>query len=144
VRIGRALEVVLRAALAGREARVDRDRDAALQPEDLPAVQIFGDGLRIVESFVGGRDLVAAQFTVESVADRGELEPDATSRPARSGDDAATQLALCRDALMADRMLGGACLGLEVAPSEAGRAAVEGKVTTARVEAMTVSAYFTR
>jgi hypothetical protein len=144
VTIARAIEACIRAAVEGRDVRVDRDRDSALCAEEIPAVQLFGAGLEVIESYVGGLELVAVRIRVESLADRGELESDPLKRPALSGDDAAGQLRLCREALLADRTLGGACIGLDIAPAEAEAAAAEGKSTSVRVEAMLVSAHFIR
>lgn len=144
VTVAHAVEACIRKAMARRDVRVDRDREGPLRAEEIPAVQLFGAGLEVIETYVGGIEMVALRIRVESLADRGEREGDPLKRAALSGDDAAKQLRLCRDALLADRTLGGACVGLEIAPAEAEAASSESKSTSVRVEAMLVSAHFMR
>lgn len=107
--IARAMVDVLATAVASLDVAVEREREAAVPSAELPRVLVYALDTVIDAEFAGAADLRAARFQVECLdaAADGDIPGDLADR--------VTELAeTVRDALMADRTLGGACLGLFV------------------------------
>jgi hypothetical protein len=126
VTIGRALVTVLSAALAELEIPVERERAAALTKADCPRLLVFDAGDATEAEFVGGAELRMARFHIEAVeAARDTDRPtDIIGQTAADLADRVTTLQeLARAALMANRTLSGACLGVFIEPAEEPRTA---------------------
>lgn len=135
VLIARALTTTLRTALASLEVPVERDRDAAVTLDDLPRVLVFTDGTSVETDFVGGAQLRVATFGVEMLDGPQPGEADGSL-----ADRVATLRERVHAALMANRTLGGACLGLFVEAT--GEARSDLMAARVRAEVMRVSCYF--
>lgn len=142
--IGRALHAQISEALRDSEIRVDMERASAIQAHELPCVQLFWTSEEVVAAFIGGREMVMARYSAECIADVGEGEVDAIARPAESTYSAMVLLQQCRDAVLADRTLGGAAVSLETSRGDPGRATINDDITTARSDALVISIYFLR
>ncbi len=144
VRIARAIHAALEAALLPSEIPVGMERADVLSAEHIPCAQIYRGTPEVVSDFIGGRQMVLERFVVECIADVGEGEESAVDRPAESGYSALVMLEQCRNALLADRTLGGVAISLETTRGEPGRSVIDEEVTTARSEALVVSVYHIR
>lgn len=135
VAIARSLVSVLEAALEPYEIQVERDRPTAVTLEETPRVLVYTDGTGVETDFIGGAQLRMAMFGVEVL--------DAPASDEQNGDitdRVATLREIVRTALMSNRTLSGACLGLFVEVTGEGRTDIS--ATRIRLEALRVSCYF--
>ena len=109
IEIIRAVERVVRAAMDAFQVPVYRDRRNPLAVSDLPAVIVLTSGNEVVEEAVGGLQLRAQTVLVEAheTSKDGDVDGDVE-------DSVALLIDACRDALLSNRTLSGACLGLDV------------------------------
>lgn len=136
VLIARALTTALKTALLTLEVPVERDRDMAVTLEELPRVLVFTDSTSTEVDFVGGAQLRVATFSIEMLDGPQPGEVDGSL-----ADRVSTLRERVHAALMANRTLGGACLGLFV--EAAGEPRIDLMAGTIRAEVMRVSCYFT-
>jgi hypothetical protein len=136
VTIARAVADTLSAALGMLDVPVERERDGALDAHELPRVLVYSEGVEIDADFVGGAQLRMARVSVEvaDAADYADAQGDMRDR-------VSTLREIVRDALLDDRTLGGACLGLFVEQGGEPRGEA-GQNVKIRADTLTVMAYF--
>lgn len=135
VLIARALTTTLTTALASLEVPVERDRDMAVTLDELPRVLVFTDSVSTDVDFVGGAQLRVATFGVEMLDAPQPGEPNGGL-----ADRVSTLRERVHAALLANRTLNGACLGLFV--EAVGEPRIDLMAGTIRAEVMRVSCYF--
>lgn len=136
IAIARAVADTLHAALGVLEVPVEREREGALDAHDLPRVLVYSEGVEADTDFVGGAQLRMARVTVE-VADAA----DYADMPGDMRDRVSTLRELVREALLEDRTLGGACLGLFVEQGGEPRGEASQNVKI-RADTLSIMAYF--
>lgn len=138
INIARAVNTLMTTAMAAYAVPVFREPRAPILPQDLPAVFVLSSGNEVVDETTGGLQLRSQLVLVEV---------HESSKDGDQGGNVEDTVALladaCRTALLANRTLSGACLGLEVdEDNEAPRVEVESAVRGASVT-LRVLAYHT-